>query len=162
MRISDWSSDVCSSDLPPEGALTLRGVLGTREQLGNIVLRRNNFHARDRVLTAQVALAHTERNAYDARTFSLSGTLERQSTIFYQKAWTWSVGAELVATDERDVILSTGAPRRRTYFLGALPGPLGYGGTHDRLNPTRRFRVSGGSEERGSGKEWVSTGRAQV
>ncbi|RIA37635.1 autotransporter secretion outer membrane protein TamA [Hephaestia caeni] len=128
---------------PPEGALTLRGVLGTREQLGNIVLRRNNFHARDRVLTAQVALAHTERNAYDARTFSLSGTLERQSTIFYQKAWTWSVGAELVATDERDVILSTGAPRRRTYFIGALPGTLGYDGSDDLLNPTRGFRVSG-------------------
>ncbi|HVI99783.1 MAG TPA: BamA/TamA family outer membrane protein [Sphingomonas sp.] len=136
----DWTH---RNFFPPEGALTLRGVLGTREQVGNIVLRRNNFHARDRVLTAQVALAHTKRNAYDARTFSLSGTLERQSTIFYQKAWTWSVGAELVATDERDVILTTGAPRRRTYFIGALPGTLGYDGSDDLLNPTRGFRVSG-------------------
>src|SRR3546814_20877264 len=105
MRISDWSSDVCSSDL--------------------------------------VALAHTERNAYDARTFSLSGTLERQSTIFYQKAWTWSVGAELVATDERDVILSPGAPRRRTYFIGPLPGTLGYYGSDDLLNPPHGFLVLG-------------------
>ncbi|MCM8729484.1 autotransporter assembly complex family protein [Hephaestia sp. GCM10023244] len=128
---------------PPEGALTLRGVLGTREQLGNIIFRRNNYHARDRVLTGQVALAHINRNAYDARTFSVSGTLERQSTIFYQKDWTWSVGAELVATDERDVILSTGAPRRRTYFIGALPGTLGYDGSDDLLNPTRGFRISG-------------------
>src|SRR3546814_1075486 len=63
--------------------------------------------------------------------------------FFCQKAWTWSVGAELVATDERDVILSTGAPRRRTYFIGALPGTLGYDGSDDLLNPTRGFRVSG-------------------
>ena len=28
---------------PPEGALTLRSVLGTREQLGAVVFRRNNF-----------------------------------------------------------------------------------------------------------------------
>src|SRR3546814_11337432 len=63
---------------PHEGALTLRGVLGTREQLGNIVLRRNTFHARDRELTAQVAHAHTERNAYDARTFPLSGRSEER------------------------------------------------------------------------------------
>src|SRR3546814_15273895 len=87
------------------GALTLRGVLGTREQLGNIVLRRNNFHARDRVLTAQVALAHTERNAYEARTFSLSGTLQRQSTIFFQKAGTGSVCAEQIGrTSCRDKV----------------------------------------------------------
>src|SRR5207237_1992996 len=40
---------------PPEGALTLRGVLGTKEQLGAAVIRRANFQGRDRVLTAQVA-----------------------------------------------------------------------------------------------------------
>src|SRR3546814_20647342 len=126
-----------------------------RGQRGNIGCLRNNFHGRERVLTAQDALGHHERNAYDARSFSLSGTLERQSTIFYQKAWTWSVGAELVATDERDVILSTGAPRRRTYFIGALPGTLGYDGSDDLLNPTRGFRV--GAEEGRGGKECVST-----
>ena len=128
---------------PPEGALTLRGVLGTREQLANIVFRRNNFHARDRVLTGQIAAAHTKRDAYEANTFTLAGSLERQSTIFFQKAWTWSLGAELVATDERDVILSTGEPRRRTYFIGALPLSLGYDGSDDLLNPTRGFRLSG-------------------
>ncbi len=128
---------------PPEGALTLRGVLGTREQLANIVFRRNNFHARDRVLTAQIAAAHTKRNAYEANTFTIAGSLERQSTIFFQKAWTWSIGAELVATDERDVILSTGEPRRRTYFIGALPLTLGYDGSDDLLDPTRGFRLSG-------------------
>ncbi|MHA6722093.1 autotransporter assembly complex protein TamA [Sphingomonas sp. RS2018] len=128
---------------PPEGAVTLRGVLGTREQLGSIVFRRNNFHGRDRVLTLQLSAAHTERDAYEADTVQLAGTLERQTNIFFQKAWTWSLGAELVATDERDVILSTGAPRRRTYFIGALPTSLIYDGSDDLLNPTRGFRLGG-------------------
>lgn len=128
---------------PPEGALTLRGVLGTQEQLGAVTFRRNNFNGRDRVLTAQLAAAHTRRDAYDARTFSLSGSLERQTSIFFQKAWTWSLGAELIASDERDVILATGAPRQRTFFIGALPTSLSYDGTDDLLDPTRGFRLGG-------------------
>ncbi|HEU4959946.1 MAG TPA: BamA/TamA family outer membrane protein [Sphingomonas sp.] len=128
---------------PPEGALTLRSVLGTQEQLGSIIYRRNNFHTRDHILTAQLAAAHTHRTAYDARTFSLSGSLEQQTNIFFQKTWTWSLGAELVASDERDVIVSTGAPRRRTYFIGALPTQLTYDGSDDLLNPTRGFRLGG-------------------
>ncbi|WP_026326100.1 autotransporter assembly complex protein TamA [Sphingomonas sp. Mn802worker] len=128
---------------PPEGALTLRGVLGTREQLGSVVFRRNNFRERDQVLTAQFAAAHTQRDAYDANTLTLSGSLERQTNIFFQKTWTWSLGAELVATDERDVIASTGEPRRRTFFIGALPTSLGYDGSDDLLNPTRGFRLAG-------------------
>ncbi|MEG3165712.1 autotransporter assembly complex family protein [Sphingomonas sp. PB2P19] len=126
---------------PPEGALTLRSVLGTREQLGSVIFRRSNFHARDRVLTAQLSAAHTNRDAYDAKTFTLSGSLERQTNIFFQKTWTWSAGAELVASDERDVLLSTGLPRRRTFFIGALPTSLNYDGSDDLLNPTRGFRL---------------------
>jgi len=129
--------------LPPEGALTLRGVLGTREQLGAAVFRRNNFHGRDRVLTGQIAAAHVERDAYEADTFSLSGSLERQTNIFFQKAWTWSLGAELLASDERDVILSTGQPRQRTFLIAAAPTSLTYDGSDDLLNPTRGFRVGG-------------------
>ncbi|WP_058755696.1 autotransporter assembly complex protein TamA [Sphingomonas endophytica] len=129
--------------LPPEGAVTLRGVAGTREQLGQITFRRNNFHARDRVLTAQLSAAHLRRDAFDAQTISLSAALERQTNIFFQKTWTWSLGAELVATDERDVIASTGQPRRRTFLIGALPTSLGYDGSDDLLNPTRGFRLAG-------------------
>ena len=126
---------------PPEGALTLRSILGTQEQLGSVIYRRNNFHARDHVLTAQFDASHTKRTAYDARTFSLSGSLEQQTNIFFQKTWSWSVGAELTASDERDVIASTGQPRRRTYFIGALPTSLTYDGSDDLLNPTRGFRL---------------------
>jgi translocation and assembly module TamA len=127
----------------PEGALTLRGVIGTKEQLGSVVFRRNNFWGRDRVLTLQSALAHVERDAYQADTFSVAGSIERQTNIFFQKKWTWSAGAELVASDERDVIATTGAPRRRNYFVGALPTSLTYDGSDDLLNPTRGFRLGG-------------------
>lgn len=128
---------------PPEGAIILRGVLGTQEQLAQITYRRNNFEGRDRVLTGQVALSHTERLAYIADTFSISGSLERQTNIFFQKAWTWSIGAELVSTDERDVIASTGQPRRRTYYIAALPLSLVYDGSDDLLNPTTGYRLGG-------------------
>ncbi|MBN3536780.1 outer membrane protein assembly factor [Sphingomonas pseudosanguinis] len=128
---------------PPEGALTLRSVLGTREQLGAVVFRRNNFNGRDRVLTAQFSAAHIIRDAFDAKTLSLSGNLERQTNIFFQKTWTWSLGAELLTSDERDVIASTGQPRRRTFFIGALPTSLNYDGSDDLLNPTRGFRLGG-------------------
>ena len=39
----------------PEGALTVRGVAGTQEQLAAVSLRRNNFRRRDQVLNAQVS-----------------------------------------------------------------------------------------------------------
>ena len=129
--------------LPPEGAVTVRGVIGTREQLGSFIYRRNNFQGRDRVLTAQLTGAHTQRDAYEARTLTLAGSLERQTNIFFQKAWTWSVGAELITSDERDVQIATGQPRQRTYFIGALPTSLIYDGSDDLLNPTKGFRLGG-------------------
>ncbi len=128
---------------PPEGALTVRGVAGTREQLGSLVLRRNNFEGRDRVLTAQIAAAHVRRDAYEANTFTLSASLERQTTIFFQKTWTWSLGGELLTSDERDVIAATGAPRRRTFYIAAAPTSLNYDGSDDLLNPSRGFRLGG-------------------
>ncbi|TMJ18574.1 MAG: outer membrane protein assembly factor [Alphaproteobacteria bacterium] len=128
--------------LPPEGAVTFRGIAGTREQLLSAVLRRSNFMRRDQVLNAAVAAGHLDRPAYDARTFTLVGGIERQTNIVWQKAWTWSLGAELTASDERDVDLATGTTRRRTFFIGALPAYLGYDGSNDLLDPTSGFRLS--------------------
>ena len=127
--------------LPPEGAVTFQGVLGTREQSLSAILRRANYHARDRVLTAQLAAAHSNFDAYEARTVTASVGLERQSNIIWQKTWTWSVGTEFVASDERDTIEATGQARRRTFLVAALPGALGYDGSDDLLNPTRGFRL---------------------
>ncbi|WP_025291618.1 BamA/TamA family outer membrane protein [Sphingomonas sanxanigenens] len=127
----------------PEGAVTFRGVAGTQEQLIGASLRRSNFRARDQVLTAQASLANINRDAYDARTFSVGAGIERQTNIIWQKTWTWSAGVELLASDERDTVGQEAAPRRRTFLIGALPGMLAYDGTDDLLNPQRGFRLSG-------------------
>src|SRR3546814_4360119 len=55
--------------IKPEGAVTFRGVAGTKEQLVSATLRRNNFIERDQVLTAPIAARHVEREAYEANTF---------------------------------------------------------------------------------------------
>jgi translocation and assembly module TamA len=128
--------------LPPEGAVTFRGVAGTQEQLIGAVLRRNNFLRRDQVLNAQVAVSHIDRAAYDARTTILAGSIERQTNLIWQKKWTWSAGAELVATDERDVDIDSGMTRRRTFFIGALPASLSYDGSNDLLDPTTGYRLA--------------------
>jgi translocation and assembly module TamA len=127
----------------PEGAVTLRGVVGTREQVVAANLRRNNFGERDQVLTALVAASHVERDAYQANTFQIGAGIERQSNLIWQKKWTWSVGAELITSDERDVDIASGTTRRRTFFIGALPATLSYDGSNDLLDPTSGFRLSG-------------------
>lgn len=127
----------------PEGAVTVRGVLGTQEQLAGVTLRRNNFRARDRVLNAQIALSHVNRDAYEAKTFSISGSLERQTNIIFQKKWTWSLGAELIASQEEGIIGDNIVPVDRTFFIAAAPATLAYDGSDDLLNPMKGFRLSG-------------------
>jgi translocation and assembly module TamA len=129
--------------IPPEGAVRFRGVLGTEEQLIAATLRRNNFRKRDQILTGQVAASHVDRRAYDARTFLIGAGIERQTNIIWQKRWTWSLGADLIATDERDVDIQSGTTRRRTFFITALPASLSYDGSNDLLDPTSGFRLSG-------------------
>lgn len=128
---------------PPEGAVLVRVVGGTREQLGSLRFRRNNFGQRDRVFSVEALASHLDRDAYDARTVSLSASLERQSNLIFQKEWTWSLGAELIATDERSYVEAIGGDLRRTYFIGAIPMSLYYDSTDDWLDPTSGFRLGG-------------------
>ena len=125
----------------PEGALTLRGIAGTREQLVGVQFRRSNFRARDRVLDLQLAASNSNFDAYEARTVRLLASLERQSNIIWRKRWTWGVGVELLATDERGVFDNPALEETRTFLIGALPLNLFYDGTDDLLNPTRGFRA---------------------
>jgi translocation and assembly module TamA len=129
--------------ISPEGSVTFNAVLGTQEQSGGVVIRRNNFKARDRVLTGQLTYSHLHESAFDAHSITLAAGLERQTNIIWQKKWTWSYGGELVASREDDTVLATGAPRRRKYLTGALPSTLAYDGTDDLLNPTRGYRLAG-------------------
>ncbi len=126
----------------PEGALTVRGIAGTREQLAGVEFRRNNFGARDRVLNVQLSASHTKFDAYEARTIRLFGSLERQSNIIWRKKWTWGVGTELLATDERGIFLNPTEKETKTFLIAALPSNIAYDGSDDLLNPTRGFRLS--------------------
>ncbi len=127
--------------IKPEGALTLRGVAGTQEQLAGIILRQSNFRKRDHVLNAALLVSNLNRNAFDARTVELSASLGRQSNIIWQKRWTWSGGIELLATDERDMTRGLLAGRT-TFLIAAVPLSIGYDRSNDLLNPTKGFRLS--------------------
>jgi translocation and assembly module TamA len=128
--------------LPPEGGLTVRGVAGTQEFLAGATFRRNNFRKRDHVLTAQISASRLNRKAFEANTFLLGAGIERQTNIIFQKKWTWSIGLDLLATDERDNS-RIAADQRRTFFIAALPGTLSYDGSDNLLDPSRGFRLSG-------------------
>jgi translocation and assembly module TamA len=127
----------------PEGALTLRGILGTSEQLAGVQFRRGNFRQRDQVLNLQASVSHQKFDAYEARTVQLAGNIERQSNFIWQKKWTWTYGTELLATDENGVFSDAGLKDTRTFFIAALPLSLGYDGSDSLLDPTRGFRLSG-------------------
>lgn len=127
---------------PPEGALILRGVAGTQEQLAGITFRRNNFRERDRVLTLQALASHLNRDAFDARTALLSARLEQTTTLIYQKLWSWSAGAELIATSERSFDPVRNADVRLEYFIAGVNGLATYDRSNDLLDPTRGFRLT--------------------
>ena len=127
----------------PEGALTLRGVLGSKEQLAGVQFRRSNFMKRDQVLNLQMSASHQQFDAYEAKTIQLAGNIERQSNFIWQKKWTWTYGAEVLGTDERGVFDTSGEKDTRKFLIAALPLSLGYDGSDSLLDPTRGFRLSG-------------------
>ena len=134
---------------PPEGALRVRGVVGTQEQLAGVTFRKSNFGARDRVLTLDAFVTTLDNNAFNADTAGFTATYEQLSTLLFQKPFSWSIGLELIASDERlayDIDKSSvgnpNPPQRQTYFVAALPGYAQIDTSDDLLNPTEGFRVS--------------------
>ncbi|HEY4071055.1 MAG TPA: BamA/TamA family outer membrane protein [Sphingomicrobium sp.] len=127
----------------PEGALTLRGILGSKEQLAGIQFRRSNFRKRDQTLNLSFTGSHQKFDAYEAKTVQLDAHIERLSNFIWQKTWTWSYGAQLLATDEQGVFSPEGIKDTRTFFIAALPLTLGYDGSDNLLDPTTGFRLSG-------------------
>lgn len=124
----------------PEGAVTFRGVAGTREQYLGAILRQSNFRRRDQILNAHLEASHVNRSAYLARSLGVGAGIERQTNIIWQKKWTWSLGAELLASSERDSTKIPNSPER-TFFIGALPAALNYDGSDNLLDPTKGFRL---------------------
>ena len=147
----------------PEGALTLRGIAGTSEQLGGVEFRRSNFVQRDQTLDLQFTASHQKFDAFEAKTILLAGHIERLSNFIWQKKWTWSYGAQLLAPDENGVFSPDGEKDTRTFFIAALPLTLGYDGSDNLLDPTRGFRLSGwiSPEYFGHGKS-LTYGRSQI
>jgi translocation and assembly module TamA len=147
----------------PEGALTLRAIAGTTEQLLGVEFRRSNFLQRDQTLDLQFTGSHQKFDAFEARTILLAGHIERLSNFIWQKQWTWSYGAQLLATDENGVFSPDGVKDTRTFFIAAIPLTLGYDGSDSLLDPTRGFRLSGwiSPEYSGHGQS-LTYGRSQI
>ncbi len=127
----------------PEGALTLRGIAGTSEQLAAVQFRRSNFLQRDQVLNLQASASHQKFDAYEAKTLQLAGNIERQSNFIWHKTWTWSGGGEVLGTIERGVFDPSGLKDTRKFLIAALPASLGFDDSDSLLDPSRGFRLSG-------------------
>jgi translocation and assembly module TamA len=128
---------------PPEGALTGSITAGTLEQAVGTTFRRSNAGQRDRSFTLSATVDRSNFDAYNAKSIDLSASLARASTPLWQKRWTWSIGGEIVGTNERGAATSASGDRpRRTYLIGAIPLQLGYDRSNDLLDPTTGYRVT--------------------
>lgn len=129
---------------PPEGALRLRGILGTREALASVGVRRNNFLGRDQVLTVDLFASDITTLAVDSRGFGTRATFEKVSNILFQKEFSWQAGGELLYSDERNRLArnSTINVPRRTFLIGGLFGSVTLDESDDLLDPTEGYRAT--------------------
>ncbi len=128
---------------PPEGALTVSGILGTQEQALTTTFRRSNAGKRDRTFLLTASLNHQDYDAFEAFTSTLSARISRDSTPIWQKRWTYYYGAELVGSNEDRYNFNRGKRDRGTWLIAAIPTFLGYDTSDDLLNPTRGYRIKG-------------------
>ncbi|MEW9855836.1 autotransporter assembly complex protein TamA [Novosphingobium sp. M1R2S20] len=135
---------------PPEGALIVHGVAGTQEQGAGVTFRRANAGRRDRTFELLAEGLRTDYDAYNALTGRVAARVSYDSTQIWQKRITYAYGVELLGTAEREYDFSVGERRRRTFYIAALNGQLGYDTSDDLLNPTRGFRVTGLVQPEGS------------
>ena len=126
---------------PPEGSLRLRGVAGTNEQLAGATLRRANFHGRDRVLTFDLYADNATLPAYAARAVDFSASYERQTTLLFQKPWSYALGLEAEASLEREGVPSGITTGRTAYLTLAAPMRATWDRSNDLLDPSRGYRI---------------------
>ncbi len=134
----------------PEGALIGHGVAGTQEQGAGVTFRRSNAGKRDRTFELGAEALHSNYDAYNAYTGRLSARVSRDSTPLWQKRMTYAYGGELVATAEKDYDFTRAARNRRTFYIAALTGQLGYDRTDDLLNPSKGYKVTALVQPEGS------------
>ena len=126
---------------PPEGMLRLRGIAGTRQQLAGVTFRRSDFMARDQAINLDLYAQSLNTNAYDARTLSAIMSLDKQSTLLFQKRWAYSLGVQVIATQQLTAGSPPGSPHV-PYFIAALPLKLAFDGSNNLLDPTRGMRIA--------------------
>ena len=122
---------------PPEGALIVHGVAGTKEQGAGVTFRRSNAGKRDRVFELVAEASHSNYDAYSAYTGRLGARISRDSTPIWQKKYTYAFGADIIATAEKDYDFAAGQRLRRTFFIGALTGQVGFDRSTNRRDPTQ-------------------------
>jgi len=127
--------------LKPGGAVTFSLVAAEREQAAGVVLKRQNWRARDTTLNVRAQFSKQELSAFRAQTVTVGASIDRETNLIWQKRWYYSAGGELVLSRETDRS-SPGEPTR-TYYVAALPLSLTYDGSNNLLDPTRGFRVTG-------------------
>ncbi len=128
---------------PPEGALKVRAIAGTQEQLLGVSFKKNNFYQRDQVFLLDAYASDIESEAVEARTVALRGSLERLSNLLFQRPFSWSVGSEVLLTDERNRVTDGIARPRETYLIASLFGSATIDSSDSLLDPTQGFRVTG-------------------
>ncbi len=126
---------------PPEGALSVDAVAGTREQGVGVAFRRANAGQRDRTVLLRAAANRSDFNAFSAYTGTFAGRISYDSTPIWQKTITYGYGFELTATSETQYNFDTGMRQRDTYFIGALPAEIGFDQSDSLLNPTNGYRL---------------------
>ncbi len=127
---------------PPEGALRVAALLGTKEQAASIAFDRANAGRRDRNIEISLSALHSNFDAFEAYTGRLAVTMALVSTPIWQKKFTWSMGAEILGTSEDAFELARGARDRRVYYVAALPVQVGFDRSNDLLDPVRGYRVN--------------------
>ena len=126
---------------PPEGSLTVDGVAGTREQGLGVGFRRYNAGRRDRTVSLRASANRQDFDAFEAFTGTIAGRISYDSTPIWQKRFTYGYGFEITATNEQSFNLETFQRERETYFIGALPGQVGFDTSDSLLNPTEGYRA---------------------
>jgi translocation and assembly module TamA len=134
----------------PEGALIVSGVAGTKEQGAGVTFRRANAGRRDRTFEVQAEARHSKFDAFDAYTGRIAARMAYDSTPIWQKRLTWALGAEILATAEKDYNFARSANTRRTFYVAGITGQLGIDHSDSLLDPTKGFRLTTLIEPEGS------------
>ncbi|WP_083440131.1 autotransporter assembly complex protein TamA [Altererythrobacter epoxidivorans] len=127
---------------PPEGSIKFRAIAGTREQLASVGYKRNNFKARDQVLTLDAYASNITTDAVEARSVAVIAGFERLSNLLFQKPFSWAVGGGFIWSDERNRVIGGIARERQEYLIGGVYGRATIDTSDSLLDPSKGFRVT--------------------